>query len=73
MEKHPLKVREERRKMGTNPGLFLRGIWLLSRVQCGQGGIYIIIYIVVGSSVQSQRIERLWRDLHLCVTTIAFR
>ena len=29
--------------------------------------------VLVGSSVHNQRIERLWRDLHRCVTGIYYR
>ena len=69
--------------------LFLRAVrqfWLPSRVRCDQGGenystaLHMLRHrgvdrrsVIVGSSVHNQRIERLWRDLHRCVTQLFYR
>jgi len=69
--------------------LFLRAVqqfWLPSRVRCDQGGENYSVAlhmlqnrgvdrrsVIVGSSVHNQRIERLWRDLHRCVTQLFYR
>lgn len=68
---------------------FLEGVRcfsLPSRVRCDQGGentlvaAHILEYhgtdrrsVIVGSSVHNQRIERLWRDMHCCVTQLFYR
>ena len=68
--------------------LFLRAVqqfWLPSRVRCDQGGenysiaLHMLWHrgvdrrsVIVGSSVHNQRIERLWRDLHRCVTQLFY-
>ena len=69
--------------------LFLKAVHqhhLPSRVRMDQGGENIMVAqhmlekrgsdrrsIIVGSSVHNQRIERLWRDMHRCVTIIFYK
>ena len=69
--------------------LFLQAIQrygLPSRVRCDQGCENILVAqhmlrhrgserrsVLVGSSVHNQRIERLWRDMHRCVTVTFYR
>ena len=57
---------------------------LPSRITCDQGGENIIVSqhmlhfcgigrsVLVGSSVHNQRVERIWRDMHRCVTGIFY-
>ena len=69
--------------------LFLESVGqygLPSRIRCDQGRENILVArhmlehrgeerrsVLVGSSVHNQRIERLWRDSHRCVTSIFYR
>ena len=68
---------------------FLEGVQrfgIPSRVRCDRGGenMHVAQYmlhnrgadrnsIIVGSSTHNQRIERLWRDFHACVTKLYYR
>lgn len=58
---------------------------LPSRIRCDQGGENIQVAchmlrqrgtdrrsVLVGSSVHNQRIERLWRDMHRCITSVYY-
>lgn len=58
---------------------------LPSRLRCDQGGENILVAqhmihhrgegrrsVIVGSSVHNQRVERLWRDMHRCVTLLFY-
>ena len=76
-------------KASTVYSLFLKGVQrygLPSRVGSDQGRENTMIAhhmlenrglnrgsMIVGSSVHNQRIERLWRDLHRCVTQLYYR
>ena len=64
----------------------VRQYGLPSRIRCDQGGENIVVSqhmlhhrgaqrrsVLVGSSVHNQRVERLWRDMHRCVTGIFYR
>ncbi len=69
--------------------LFLKAIQqhhLPSRVRVDQGGENVMVAthmlekrgsdrrnVIVGSSVHNQRIERLWRDMHRCVTILFYK
>ena len=68
--------------------LFLKATELYglpSRVRCDQGeNVQVAQHmlehksvdrrsVIVGSSVHNQRIERLWRDMHRCVTVLYYR
>ena len=59
---------------------------LPSRLRCDQGGENTLVAhhmihhreedrrsVIVGSSVHNQRVERLWRDMHRCVTLLFYR
>ena len=68
---------------------FLDGVQrfsLPSRLRCDQGGENTLVAahmlehrgadrrsVIVGSSVHNQRIERLWRDMHRCVTQLFYK
>ena len=74
---------------GTVYDLFLKGVQeygLPSRIRCDQGlentqvARHMLQHrgetrrsVLVGSSVHNQRIERLWRDSHRCVTSVYYR
>ena len=79
----------ENNRASTVYRLFLKAIELYglpSRIRCDQGrenievARHMLMYhgdqrrpVLVGSSVHNQRIERLWRDTHHCVTSIFYR
>ena len=68
--------------------LFLTGVGrygLPSRIRCDQGGENVQVAqhmiqqrgehrrsVIVGSSVHNQRVQRLWRDVHRCVTLLFY-
>lgn len=70
-------------------GAFLEavdGLSLPSRLRCDQGRENILVAahmlehrgserrsVIAGSSVHNQRIERLWRDMHRCVTQLFYK
>ncbi len=76
-------------RAGTVYHAFLNAVQqysLPSRVRCDQGRENTMVAahmldnrgvdrnsIIVGSSVHNQRIERLWRDMHRCVTQLFYR
>ena len=73
----------------TTYGLFISAVeqyHLPSRVRSDQGGENILVAqhmieqrgaerhsMITGSSVHNQRIERLWRDMHRCVTVLFYK
>ena len=76
-------------RAGTVYESFLQAVekyGLPSRIRCDQGGENVLVSqhmlhhrgterrsVLVGSSVHNQRIERLWRDMHRCVTGTFYR
>lgn len=76
-------------RSSTVYSLFLKAAELYglpSRIRCDQGGENVQVAqhmlehrgvdrrsVIVGSSVHNQRIERLWQDMHRCVTILYYR